>query len=76
MPDLLTQAPLAQRRRFCDMLLADRVGTWAFWKDLIIVARDDRPVCVIDALGGVTELALETEASRGKLLAFEGGRRG
>ena len=64
MPDLLTQAPLAQRRRFCDMLLADRVGTWAFWRDLIIVARDDRPVCVIDALGGVTELDLDAPRAR------------
>lgn len=53
---------MAQRRRFCDMLLADRVGTWAFWKDLIIIAHDDHPVCVIDAAGGVTELKIVDEA--------------
>ena len=56
MKDALTELPLAQRRAFCERLLADRIGSWVIYRGMIVVAQDDHPPYVIRANGVVQEL--------------------
>jgi hypothetical protein len=60
MVDELTKLPLAQRRAFCKMLLADQIETWAILMNTppsIIIAHKDYPPCSINDKGEIFPLA-------------------
>lgn len=50
----LSSAPIKQRRKFCEMLLADEIEDFIFFGERLVIVHCDRPLRTIEPDGTVT----------------------